>query len=72
MSSFVDTVKDLLDLKTDFELSLNLQIPVSYELKEVAEKLQQQANGNVNMPTAVDIRVLSAKITNTYKMTGNI
>ena len=72
MSSFVDTVKDLLDLKTDFELSLNLQIPVSYELKEVAEKLQQQANGNVNMPTAVDIRVLSATITNTYKMTGNI
>ena len=72
MSSFVDTVKDLLDLKTDFKLSLNLQIPVSYELKEVAEKLQQQANGNVNMPTAVDIRKLSAKITNTYKRTGKI
>lgn len=72
MGSFVDTVKDLLDLKTDFKLSLNLQIPASYELKKVAEKLQQQANGNVNMPTAVDIRVLSAKITNTYKKTGNI
>ena len=72
MSSLIETVKGMLDLKKEFKIGVNAQFPVSNDIKKVAEKLQQQANGNVNMPTAVDIRVLIAKITDTYKKTGNI
>lgn len=72
MSSLIETVKGMLDLKKEFIIGVNAQFPVSDDIKKVAKKLQQQANGNVNIPTVVDIRVLSAKITNTYKKTGNI
>lgn len=72
MSSLIETVKGMLDLKKEFIIGVNAQFPVSDDIKKVAEKLQQQANGNVNIPTVVDIRVLSAKIINTYKKTGNI
>lgn len=72
MSNLLDTAQKLRDLKIEFDISLEENWPEFDAIKLVTEKLEKQANGNVNIPDSFDIKILSMRISDRFKRTGSI
>ena len=72
MSSILDTANNLLDLKNEFKISLEIEFPKLDDIRTVAKQLEQKTNGQVSVPGFFDIRQLRDSVSMNFRKNGKL